>query len=384
MKKNLFLLLLVLTSCKDYAPFELSNGNVESVFNGLMEEAMNSSHNNIPGLGISVKCAPKNIDFVGTVGFDSVDKSSELEIDQPFRIASITKTFVATAILRLHEMDSISVDDPISKYISSTHQEILSVDDYNLNEIKILHCLNHTSGLFDYAMGGSPYVNYVKQNPQKRWTRTDQLQFAIEHGSKLGYPGEKYAYSDTGYVLLGEIIEKFFDGDLALGLKTLVGYDKLGMQSTWLETLEQEPANAKKPVRRYLGSLDATTFDASIDLYGGGGLVSTLDDLNKFLNGLFNQKIFDKDSTLEMMLIKHAYDESYDTSKDRRYKDYRQGLWKVRINNEDVFLHSGLWGTHVLHQPSSNATVIVNFTKGGSDRLIKKLFMSVHSLQTDN
>ncbi len=384
MKKFLFLFLVFLTSCKDYAPFDLSNGNVDSVFNGLMKEAMNESHNNVPGLGVSVYCATKQIDFVGAVGYDAKDRSSKLEVDQPFRIASITKTFVAAAILKLHELDSLSVYDPISKYISSEHQEILSIDEYDLNEITILHCLNHTSGLYDYAMGGSPYVGIVKENPQKRWTRTGQLEFAVKHGSKLGMPGEKYAYSDTGYILLGETIEKFYDGDLAVGLKDLIGYDKLGMKHTWLETLEDAPDNVKNLVRRYLGSLDAGSFDASTDLYGGGGLVSTVGDLNKFLNALFNQRIFEKKSTLELMLEKPKYADTYDTTQDRRYKDYRQGLWRVKINGEDVFMHSGLWGTHILHQPSSNATVVANFTKGGSDRLLKKLFMSVHSLQSNH
>lgn len=382
MKKTLFLLILFFAACKDYAPYDLVDNELDFVYSGLMKEAIGNSHNNTPGVGISVRCDPKNINYVGAVGFDSKDKSSKLEVDQPFRIASITKTFVATAILRLHELDSISINDPISKYISAEHKSILKEDEYNLDEIKILHCLNHTSGLFDYAMGGSPYGDYVKQNPQKRWTRTEQIKFAVEHGKKLGYPGEKYAYSDTGYVLLGEIIEQFFDGDLADGLRTLIGYNQLDMQLTWLESLEEKPLDTKRPVRRYFQGLDATKFDPSIDLYGGGGIVSTVEDLNKFMNGLFNGKVFDKKSTLDLMLEKPKYDEGYDTQKDRRYKDYRQGLWKVMINNEDVYMHSGIWGTHLLHQPKSNTTVVANFTYGGSDRMIKKLFMSVHSIET--
>jgi len=380
MRKTLFLLFLFFASCKDYAPYELEGNEVKTIFSGLMQEAIDNSHNNTPGVGISIKCSPRNINYTGAVGFDSKDKSYPLETDQPFRIASITKTFVATAILRLHELDSISVQDPISKYISSEHQSILKEDEYKLDEITILHCLNHTSGLFDYAMGGSPYGDFVKQNPQKRWTRTEQIQFAVEHGTKLGYPGERYGYSDTGYVLLGEIIEYFFDGDLAKGLRTLIGYEKLSMEQTWMESLEEEPEGAKRPVRRYFQGMDATQFDASTDLYGGGGIVSTLGDLNKFMSALFNEKVFSKKSSLELMLEKPKYDEGYDITKDSRYKDYRQGLWKVMINNEDVFMHSGLWGTHLLHQPSSNTTVVANFTYGGSDRLIKKLFMSIHSI----
>lgn len=384
MRKAVLLFLVVFSACKEYAPYEVGDVGFENTIENLMKEAMSGSHNNIPGLAMSISCDEKKINWNDAIGFDAKDKKNELSVDQAFRIASITKTFVAVAILRLHELDSISIHDPLSKYISDSHQAILNQDGYDLNKISILHCLNHTSGLFDYAMGGSPYPDIIKQDPQRRWTRTDQLSFAIEHGERLGYPGEKYAYSDTGYILLGEIIENYFDGDLALGLRTLIDYEKLGMNQTWLESLEEAPPTSLRPVRRYFQRLDATGFDASIDLYGGGGIMSTVGDLSKFMHGIFNARIFDKESTLDLMLQAPKYDESYDTKSDRRYKDYRQGLWKVKINNQDVYMHSGLWGTHLLHQPESNTTVVVNFTYGGSDRLIKKAFMAVHSIKNVN
>lgn len=384
MKKAVFLILVLLSSCKEYAPYEVGKFGFEKTAIGLMEEAINSSHNNTPGISMSVRCDEKNIDWKGVVGYDGKDKKNELDVEQPFRIASITKTFVAVAILKLHELDSISVNDPLSKYISQKHQSILKQDGYDLDKISILHCLNHTSGLFDYAMGGSPYGEFVKQDPQHRWTRTEQLSFALEHGDKLGYPGEKYAYSDTGYILLGEIIGLFFDGDLALGLRSLINYEKLGMNLTWLESLEEAPQTILRPVRRYFQGSDATGYDPSTDLYGGGGIMSTIGDLSIFLHAVFNGQVFEKESTMALMLEAPQYDESYDTSSDRRFKDYRQGLWKVKINNQDVYMHSGLWGTHVLHQPESNTTVALNFTYGGSDRLIKKAFMAVHSKTEKN
>ena len=380
----LFFLIVLLSSCKEYVPYEIGEQGAESTFLALMNEVLDESHHNAPGIGMSVRCDDKNLNWSGVVGFDSKDKSQKLELDQPFRIASITKTFVAAAILRLHEMERVSIEEPISKYISQEHQSILSNGGYDLDKITIHHCLNHTSGLFDYAMGGSPYGSTIKENPKRRWSRTDQLKYAVEHGRKLGYPGEKYAYSDTGYILLGEVIEYFYENDLAFGLRELLGFEKLGMQHTWLETLEEEPKNMKRPVRRYFQGQDATKFDASVDLYGGGGLVSSVGDLNLFFNGLFNHKIFDQASTLDLMLTKPKYDASYDTKADRRYKDYRLGLWEVKINNLDVYMHSGLWGTHLLHQVESNTTVAINFTYGGSDRLIKKTFMAVHSIEKED
>ena len=378
MKQGFIILILLLYSCKEYAPVRIGEAGIEFTLKALMQEAMDNSHNNMDGVAISISSTAKNIEWAGTLGYDSKEKNRELDIEQPFRIASLTKTFVAASILRLHEMDSLSIEEPLSKYISLKHQAILSADGYDLSKIKIFHCLNHTSGLYDYAMGGSPYKEVVRQDPKKKWTRTDQLKFATEHGEPLGYPGEKYAYCDTGYILLGEIVEHFFDGDLAKGLRTLINYEKLGMNRTWLESLEDPPPNLKPQVGRYLGKIDALQFDPSTDLYGGGGIVSTVDDLRKFMKAIFNHGIYKKTSTLDMMLQKHHYDPTYDIYKDRRYKDYRQGLWKITIMGKDVYMHSGLWGTHMLYQPESDTAVAINFTKGGSDRLIKKIFMTIN------
>jgi len=289
-----------------------------------MQEALDNSNDHMHGLTVSVLSPEKNISWKKAKGFDSAKEEKEVEIDQPYRIASITKTFVAASILRLHEMDSISIHDPISKYISLEHQKILKSDEYDVDKITILHCLNHSSGLYDYAMGDSPFVKVVIESPEKRWTRTDQISFAVEHGDKLGYPGEKYAYSDTGYVLLGETIEHFYEGDLAFGLRDLIGFEKLDMNHTWLESLEEAPEGMKPMVKIYLGSLEANEFDPSCDLYGGGGLVSTSEDLSKFMHALFNGGIFEDPSSLELMIQKQELDPDYDTFEDRRYKDYRK------------------------------------------------------------
>jgi len=370
-------LLVILSSCRDYATTDINKAGIDQTIQGLMQEALDDSFDQMHGVTVSILSPEKQVSWQGAKGYDGKSEKTEVEIDQPFRIASITKTFVATAILRLHEMDSLSIHDPISKHISLEHQALLKKDQYDVDKITLLHCLNHTSGLFDYAVGGSPYIKVVTEAPEKRWTRTEQVEFAMRHGDKLGFPGEKYHYSDTGYVLLGEIVEKFYLGDLALGLRQLVGFETLGMNRTWLESLEEEPDAMKRQVKRYLGRTDATKYDPSIDLYGGGGLVSTTEDLSKFMHGLFNGKIFSDPKTLEIMMQKHDYDPSYDTYEDKRYKDYRQGFWKVNLMGTEIYMHSGLWGTHLLHQPHNNTTLAVNFTKGKSDRLLKKILMAI-------
>ncbi|MFK7903973.1 MAG: serine hydrolase domain-containing protein [Chitinophagales bacterium] len=358
-----------------------SMGEAETTFEALLQEAIDNSFESIPGVSMTIVSPDIQLEWSGAKGFDSAKKDEELSIDQPFRIASVTKTFVAAAILRLHEMDSLSIEEPIGQYISEEHQALLREDGYAPDSIKILHCLYHTSGLYDYAMGGSPYIERCKAEQNKRWTRVEQLKAAIEWGEKLGYPGEKYAYSDTGYILLGEILEKFYEGDLAKALRVLLKFEAHQMTRTWLETLEPEPSNMPDLVHRYLGRNDFSDWDASVDLYGGGGLVSTSPDLATFFHALFNHQIFDKKSTLDLMLTKTQYDPNYDFEGDRRYKDYRMGLWKIDVFGETAYLHRGLWGSMFLHIPNYNSTFAANFTRGNSDRMLKKTILVVKNLQ---
>ena len=353
---------------------------MEETLSLLMQEGIDNSHNSIAGISLAIQSPKLQKTYTGVKGYDSVKRTNELDSNQPFRIASITKTFVAASILKLLEKGTLNIYDPISKYISEEHISILKSDNYNPEAIQIYHCLNHTSGLFDYAMNGSDYVAIARKTPQKRWTRTEQLQLATEFGDPAGNPGEKYLYSDTGYILLGEIIEYFHDGDLARGLRTLIGFDALGMNHTWLESLEAEPMGMLLPVKRYLRSDDFSSFDASTDLYGGGGLVSTCKDLTTFLQALFNEKIFEKKSTLDLMLKQHTFNSSYDTKKDPRFKDYRMGVWKVTLYGNDAYMHSGLWGTTMIHVPETNSSFAINFTKGWSNRTLKKAVLIVNNL----
>ena len=380
---SIFLLFfLVLAACRDDVDVSSSEVDIETTLELLLQETIDGTYGSIPGVSMSVlsPTLPSG-SWTGSVGFDSREKEDELSSDQPFRIASVTKTFVAMSILRLHEMDSLSIDDPIGKFISQEHIDILTEDDYDVNEILIRHCLNHTSGLFDYAANHDAYIDACSKDPKHRWTRREQLEGAIKWGDKVGDPGETYRYSDTGYILLGEIIELYSKGDLAGGLRELLRFEKLGLEHTWLESLEPAPQNLLDPVHRYLGRLDATEFDPSVDLYGGGGLMSTCQDLALFVNALFKHKVFDKKETLELMKTEPRYFPSYNPEEDRRHKDYRYGLWQFPIYGEEGFMHAGLWGTHMLHVPAMDLSIAVNFTVGQNDRLLKKVILAIKNAE---
>jgi len=146
-----------------------------------------------------------------------------------------------------------------------------------------------------------------------------------------------------------------------------------------LETIEPAPDDVLPVVRRYYRKQDITDFDASIDLWGGGGLVSTTQDVALFTQALFSGGVFDQPETLKLLLAKPAaFPSSYTPANDPGFMDYRCGLHAVELYGKPGFSHSGFWGTAYLYLPEEKATIVVNYTAGYRERLMKK---TAHYLQ---
>ena len=317
-----------------------------------------------PSHGIQLHLdSPKlGIQWNGAVGFTDRSHNVTREVLtplHPMRIASTTKTFIAAAILRLWEQQQLVLDSSISEYIAAKHAHIIQKKGYALDRITIRQLLAHTSGLFDYA-DSDAFFDAVGANPQHHWTRTEQLQLAMECGEPYGAPGEIFRYSDTGYILLGEIIERVTGQSLGIALRQLLHYEQLGLHSTWLEIMESPPSNLLPRIHQYEGDIDVHDFDGSFDIYGGGGLISTVGDMARFFRGLFEGKVFSSPHTLTEMLAP--------VPAKRGGPDY--GIWKqvpgtYRLGidageNDAVYSHRGHFGTLVAYVPEIDLAVGLN------------------------
>lgn len=347
----------------------IADNNIEARFQELLDQLVSTESSNISGVSMAVISPEIDLNWTGAAGYDSEEKNSKLNADQPFRVASITKTYVAAAILRLHEDGELNVNHPISEYISQKHIQLLKSDGYDPDLITIRHCLHHRSGLFDYAMGSQDYVQVALQDPDKKWTRTEQIEFAMTYGEPLGSPGNVYAYSDTGYVILGEIIERKTNMSLPQGLKRLLNFEELGLYSTWMEGLEAAPSGVGEVVHRYMGDLDATHWDNSVDLFGGGGLLSTSMEIAIFINALFNGHVFKSEDTLKLMLMDPG-----PVKRRLGSSDYRMGLWRIENNGTYGYTHNGFWNTVWVYLPEYNSTIVINYTAAGGGGLFNKTY----------
>jgi D-alanyl-D-alanine carboxypeptidase len=319
----------------------------------MLDSAINGK---TPGVLLHVESPGQKISWSGAAGVSDLKAQTKLQPGQTFRIASVTKTFVACSILRLWEMGKLSLNDPISKYISAEHVAILKEGGYNPDQINLRHLLTHSSGMFDHA-ATQTYLEKALADPGHRWTRTEQLRGCITWGKPVGKPGEKFRYSDTGYTLLGETLEKITGKSMDEAFMALLKLKKLGLTSTWVEDDANQSRNNLKRIHQYFqDGTDAYDFHPSLDLYGGGGLLSTSRDLAQYFQQLFNHKVFANSATLDTMLAKRTY-------AIKPQMDYRMGMYVVQINGEDVYTHSGFWGTQVIYVPNKNLSMATNYSQ---------------------
>ena len=310
------------------------------------------------GILLHVESPHQKLSWSGASGYSNIKDKTKLLNNQCFRIASVTKTFVAASILRLWEEGKLSLDSPISKYISKAHIEILKRGNYDADKMTIRHLLTHSSGLFDHA-NAKQYLEKIIANPTHVWTRTEQLEALVTWGQPVGAVGERFSYSDSGYILLGEILESVAGKSMNDALIDLLNLKKLGIKNTQIEDALNTQKNPNNRIHQYTDGEDTYNWNASIDLYGGGGLLSTTKDLSLFFNGLFQNKVFKQKATLDSMLAKSTY---FLPEKPRM--DYRKGIYFIKLDETEAWTHAGYWGTQVVYVPQLDATIATNYSNG--------------------
>ena len=151
---------------------------------------------------------------------------------------------------------------------------------------------------------------------------------------------------------------------LGEAVRELVGYERLGLQSTWWETLEPRPDGIPDRAHQFLGDLDTATFDPSFDLYGGGGIATTVGDMAVFYRALFTGGVYSESVTAETMLT--AVDGSQ-TLPGGGPAGYRMGIWVAELEGFETYVHTGFFGTLAAYVPELDLTVAltVNQNQGG-------------------
>ena len=133
------------------------------------------------------------------------------------------------------------------------------------------------------------------------------------------------------------------------------------MTSTWWETLEPRPTEVPDRAHQFLGDLDTVDFDPSYDLYGGGGIVSTVGDLARFYHALFTGGVYADPATAGIMLTTVDGTRALPDAGTRALPPgaYRMGIWVVEIEGLTNYRHTGFFGTLATYVPELNLVVTV-------------------------
>lgn len=281
--------------------------------------------------------------------------SADLEWNIPnspatkFRLGSITKQFTAASILLLEERGKLKIDDPVSKYMPDAPAAWSKITIYNV--------LTHTSGIPSFT--GFPDYR------SSEWKDTNPTELVARFRDKpLDFePGTKFFYSNSGYVLLGYLIEKISGQSYGDFLQQNI-FTPLGMTATGIDS---NAAILHQRAQGYRRSPHGIEHDGYISMtipFSAGALYSTTGDLLKWEQGLFGGKVLKSESLVKM------------TTPFKN--NYGCGLFIRTDDGHKLITHGGGiegFNTSLNYYPEDKLTVIVlgNLTGGAPDQIAHHL-----------
>lgn len=260
--------------------------NLESKIDSIIQTEFNSP--NEPGGAFLVSQSGKPI-YKKAFGLANLELDVKMTTDHVFQIGSMTKQFTAIAILILEEQGKLSVNDLVSKFIP----------DYpNGNNITVSHLLTHTSGIKDFTK-----MKTIFEIAQKQMTPKEMVDF-FKYEPVDFSPGEKFQYSNSGYVMLGYLIE-LTSGETYEEFIQKNIFDKAGMKNSYYASDRKVIKNrAYGYHQKSYGFVNKTVISFSVP-FSSGSLMSTLTDMLKWQNAL-NQNILLRPENLTKAFTMHS------------------------------------------------------------------------------
>jgi D-alanyl-D-alanine carboxypeptidase len=214
-------------------------------------------------------------------GYGELATRTPIRITDRFRIASLTKTFVSVVVLQLVGEGKLSLNDAVHSRLPGLVP--------NGRNITIRQLLNHTSGLFDYIEDQNVFRRLVN-NPLRVWSPQELIAVGTSHAA-LFAPGRGWAYSNTGYLLLGLTVEKATGNSLGAELRQRI-FVPLGLRGT---TFPATPQIVGPHAHGYFvigkpPAQDVTAVTPSF-VWANGAIVSTADDVAAFYRALLAGKL---------------------------------------------------------------------------------------------
>ncbi|WP_254906726.1 serine hydrolase [Flavobacterium sp. FPG59] len=288
--------------------------NLEAKIDSLLLKVFTDK--NGPGGEFLVAKAGKPI-YQKSFGKANLELDVNLTSDNVFQIGSMTKQFTAISILILEEKGKLSVNDLVSKYLP----------DYPLGDkITIHHLLTHTSGIKDFTK-----MKSLRDISQKEMTSKMMVDFFKNEPADFA-PGEKFDYNNSGYVLLGYIIE-LVSGEKYEEFINKNIFDKVGMNnSQYASDRKIILKRAYGYQKKEYGYVNKTQISFSIP-FSSGSLMSTTGDMLKWQNAL-NLNLLLNTETLKKAFTKYKLNNGEEFT-------YGYGWHLINVNGTQLRRHGG-------------------------------------------
>jgi D-alanyl-D-alanine carboxypeptidase len=302
----------------------------------------------VPAVTMAVD-APGRPPVIIAAGTAERGGGAALTVNAPFRVASITKLFVATVVLQLVQEGRIGLDDALARHVTGYP---------GADGITVRQLLSHTSGVPDYGLADG-FGRQLLADRERRW-RTDEV-LALVAGARPDFPpGTDYRYSNTGYVLLGQVIDAVTGSTWATEIRRRI-IEPLHLRHTFIAGAEPVPGGVLP------GYFDADNDGDQENVETGGpwpslettegpagAIISTAPDLAAFGDALFHGRLLRPESLRRMVADgpHHPRNSNYGLGVEISRPDYRTVMWGH--GGALPGFRSGLW-----YAPQHDVTVVV-------------------------
>jgi D-alanyl-D-alanine carboxypeptidase len=300
----------------------------------------------------------------GAAGMADVEGEIPMEPDTPFRTSGITNMMMGALALKLAEEGMLGLDDPISQYLDAEIIDQLNGPDgepYG-EAITVRQLLNGTGGNASYFIAGeedmdrnnsSDFTEIISKDPDKAWTPEEIIAYTTGNLEAVSAPGEGFVPNDLGYVLLGLVVEAATGENLGEAYQTWL-FEPLGMGQTFM--VQPGDSRLEEVAHVYaIKGVDVTNF-ASLSWFRGD-VVSTVDDLNRFMRAWADDEIFSDPGSMEAMT-------EWVSMADAGFPAYSCGLGVMQTDFNEwgmpevdvVFGHPSIWNGFLFYWPKHNIT----------------------------
>jgi D-alanyl-D-alanine carboxypeptidase len=311
---------------------------------------------NIPGISAAI-IFPDGSTWATALGVAEVSPARPATTSTPFVVGSVSKTFVAAAILQLIDEGALSLDDPLSNWLPSYPRA---------TQITLRMLLTHTSGVFN-LYESRRYTRLVVNGPHRTWT--PQMVLNKLSGTPYCDPGACYHYSNTGFILLGLVIEAETGKSLGTVWRERF-FTPLGMNTTYFMGDGPPPATSARGYRKTKsgnvaindGSTYRPTESEGTVIWAAGGIVASAPDIARWGRALYGGDILSETSLARMT--------AFTFRPERQGGYYGMGTRMRKFGAYNMEGHTGTlraFNAAMWYLPELDLTVVIETNRTGID-----------------